>query len=363
MKFKIDTKTFKEIIDKSIKGSGKQLLTEESTYLTFKLSGKNLTLLTSDTINVLKVTAENIFETSLDDTSFSVNGQGFSKLIQKTTSKEITFEIKDDVLSVKGNGVNMFPCIKNKNGTLAELKEPDLLDYTNQKIVQFETLRNILQYNKIFIEKDAEQFIYSSYFSDKDQTLSFNGFSVALVKDSITDLPVVLHYALVDLFELFSNDHDIIVDYTTSQIKLTSENVTIYSSLVQGEYEYPSDNLREVALFKCPYTAIINRNEILSSLARMEIFVKNIENDSEVIVEFHNDKLILSDKKSNNFETVYYSEPINSEKSLKSLYIKDLVDPLKSHSTETVEISFGHSKGLFISNKDAIQCIPYSKSV
>ena len=101
MKLSVKTDIFKEMVSRSIKGAGMSNLLPVTGMMAIQLKDNELILITTDMSNYLYIKHDNIVG---DEFYVVVQVEQFSKLVGKMTCENITLEVEDGILNVKGNG-------------------------------------------------------------------------------------------------------------------------------------------------------------------------------------------------------------------------------------------------------------------
>ena len=333
----------------------------------------NLELKVEDSILYLSVTNGEYFVEAkipiFEDINFhaTINAELFLKLISKTTSETVEFNIDSNNLIIDGNGRYKIPLIY-ENDKLLELPRITISNVTNTFNIKSSVLKSLLQYNSRELNKSiVSNPVQKLYYIDGDGAITFT--SGACVNNFKLEKPVkiLLTKKVVTLFKLFGEEEvrftlgiDEINELPITKVRFDSEELSISaimpdSSLVSS---VPVSAIRGRANYDYESSVTLNRLEVVQVIERLLLF-NNFENRNYGRLEFSSDKVAIYDFNKNNFETVRYASGKND--SLSYSAILDLMDikiALDSHKDSHIQFSFGNGQAFTISNSSVCAIIP-----
>ena len=301
----------------------------------------------------------------------TVNAKLFLKLINQITTDTIEFNIKDNILEIKGNGKYKLPLIYD-NDKLLELPQIIINNVTTEFNINSEILNSILKYNSKELVNKAiiAQEVQKLYYVDEQGCITFT--SGACVNNFTLEKPVKLLFndRLVKLFKLFKtgNVHfSLGYDALTEEIiqpKVKFENDTIKivailnnDSLINS---VPVEAIRKRANDIYDYSVSLNRFALIEALNRLLLFAsveKNIKTYS--IFKFESDKVTIYGSDNENNEPLYYMNDTTVTEPYEALIdLIDLKTTLDNCNDEYITMRFGNHQAIVVARNNIINIIP-----
>ena len=267
----IKTKDFKEICSNILTA------TDSNEISTFT---ETLELIAKDKVLTLNVTngeyyAQVTFDLDIDEELHaSVNANLFLKLVSAITTENISLEVKDDYLEVKGNGVYKIPFIY-EGSSMLELPKIIINNSTLNIKISGDILKSILDYNsKELLRGTISRPVQRMYYVDEKGCLTFT--TGACVNSFTLEKPlrILFNNILVKLFTLFKHD---MVDFTLGYDSVDSGD----DNIVQTKVQFKTPKITLTAITGCNDELLnsfkeINNNEIKNA-------IEDLLNDSDIL--------------------------------------------------------------------------------
>lgn len=310
MKVTLETKVLKNLVTRVMKGVGNNDSVMRTCWIGIKCSGNTLGMIAWDGENYLEVSEDKI---KCDDFKVTVTANTFAQLISKTTSENVTLELKDKYLLVKGNGNYKLELPVNEEGELDNYPELVFDSGMGKTVkVKLSCIVTGIQSNKISLAKTPEMpHLMCYYFGDS--IYSTNNMTAAQTNTDVFGQPVMLKADLVNLVATMEQEEidccvaDNRILFSTPKTKVlgycNEDKEAFEESILEGlqglfDLEYPSSCVVETA-------------QLVGILDRIMLFVKAKEEGIRVLftkngIQFYNKEdsvnELLPYKQSNNFK-------------------------------------------------------------
>lgn len=301
------------------------------------------------------------------DFNATVSGDIFLKLISKITSDTVEFNIEDNHLCIKGDGLYKIPLIYKDNKML-EVYKIDISNIINNFTINSNILNSIYQYD----DKELKRFIMDNvqtlYYLDKDGCIKFtstayvNSFSLP---ESVT---LFLTKKIVKLFKLFNTDEDVNFilgkddanGFITNKLMLKSKDVCIITLLPLEDTlisRIPINFIRDKANHSYVNNVMINKSTILNAINRLSLFMSPEAISSyNIIFKFNNDKFTIYDNNKYNSEEVYLLDgSISFDDDIK-INVLDFKSALSNFKEDNITMSFD-DKSVIVLKSNSISLI------
>lgn len=358
MSVKIKTLALQDATSKAIKGVGKVGMLAITTAICIEVKDGLLTLSTTNNVNNMEVKV-NVGES--EDFYACTDADLFSKLVAKTDSEFIELSIEDSCLQFVGAGAYNLPLIQDEEGNMGRIT-PIILDSTAISFkLSNNDLQNIINYNKLAVAKTFEEILYTNYFIGDNKCITYNSVTAcnSNIKLDTTD-KFLVPATLINLLSVYT-EPEVTVLVDKDKIKFETDMITISGTLCEGIENYPVQPLLDL-FDNQDYTKSENVNTALfkNCLDRLALFTVD---NSDIILNFTADSLILQNKDSNACEEVPYTvsttETDTNDEYSNSCDINDLQPIINAISTESVELVYGYSQGLKICADGVEYIIPW----
>lgn len=362
MKLEIKTEKLKQALSKAIKGAGRNVAFPKTTIVGIECNNNLISFTTTDRTNILNVVEDVINQTPEQLNEYwAVNCELLGKLVSKITTENIIIESTAEELILKGNGTYSIPLILDSNA------QPLRIDTSVFSSINFETgtcvnttskqLQNIALYNKPSVLKTNELPHLTGYYIDEDGVITFNGVTACINKQSTLNTKVLLPSTLVELFSTLSSEA-VTIYIVGNTIKIKTDNITIYSSTMEGIEKFPGGALKNIVSETFPAECTIDKDVLSKALDRISLFIGPMD-DNAIQVEF-TDKLIISSKNKKNSELIEFNSHKNSMDFVKCVDIQDLKNQLQTRTSTEITIAYGSEKSLMIKDDGIYQLIPFT---
>lgn len=334
MKLTIETSKLQTLINKSSKGAANNKYIDFTTWVNIKLKNNILTFITSDGSNFLYVRENDI---QADDFDIIVPVDLFSKLVNKTTSANITLKSDDKSLKVIGNGEHSIPLPMD-----AEFDDP-LEDFElaekPTKTISKSIIQQMLTINKPSIATTMQNPQNTGYYI-KDKVITTDSYRITCLHEDILKEPVLLTRAMVDLLNIIE-DEEIEFYLNGKVVVFKSDKYTIYGYTLSGLEQFKIDAIQGLIDMNYNSNCILNKNKILSVLDRMLLFV-DVNSSSAIGLEFKEDKITVTNTNNTSYEDIEYIEN-NNFKSFKCLLnINTLISQLNALNKDEFVFNYGN---------------------
>ena len=340
---KISTKLLQEMVSKSIKGAGNNNLIPITSLLVIEVLANKLTLKTTDGSNYLYV--KELLEGEYEDFYSIVNADKFAKLISKTTSEYIEILNENSYLSINGNGKYKLEIAVNSDKEIVKFPTFDIKDIPAPKQLDANQLKNLLKSAKVAVAETMEIPCLTGYYVS-DKVVTTNREMVCLIEDNLTTESILISSSMAELLQLLDgNDVSLIKD--DNKLLFETNKISIYGKELEGKELYPVTPVENLAKSTYDNSVIVNKNDLLNVLDRMELFVTDNEKNG-VYLRFTNEGLEIQSQKSNAIEllSVEGQTQITDFQCLAD--IKMLKSQVQAVIGNTVEICYGQSTSIKI---------------
>lgn len=318
MKFTMTTAKMNSILTRIGKGVGASKILPITEYIKIELIEGNLTMVATDSVNFIEY-----FEKGVEgeDGIAIVQASKLIKLVSKTTKPNISFELKDTFLEVKGNGVYKVELFETNEYPTYEFNTE--LKGTAVKSV---TLKKVFAINKSAIATEMLMPCFTAY-NLGDTAITTDGVKMCYNETStLGESRALIPQKLADLLQVITSD-EVLIQKENNKLLFTAENITIFGTELDGLDEYP--DISQVTTMEYANTSKVKRQQLIDALDRLSLFVDNSTNFG-VNFHFAEDLLYITDLKGKSTEKVEYVENNQSEKDVKLLFNLDYVTDIVS---------------------------------
>lgn len=304
----------------------------------------------------------------------TVNAMLFLKLISQLTTNSVEFDIKDNSLVVKANGVYNLPLIFDGD-KLLELPAINIENVTNEFNIDSNILRSILTYNsKELIKGSISRPVQKLFYVDDQGAITFtNG---ACVNSFTLEQPVKLLFnsRLVKLFKLFDNGDvafkigfdAISDDIIQTKVRFETDTIVLTAILSCDDTlltSVPVAAIRGRANGDYPYLINLNKDMLLQTINRLLLF-NSVGGKSTLkpysTFEFGKDSVVIYDVHKDNKETISYNNTLlNCDETYTA--ILDLVElkiTLENCVEQYINLHFGDHSAFVLSRGNIKNVIP-----
>lgn len=349
----IKTDIFKEMVSRSIKGASQNKLIPLTGLMAIQLKEDTLTLITTDASNYLYIKQNNVVG---DEFYVVVQTEQFSKLVGKMTCENISLEVDNGILNVKGNGEYKIELPLDEEGNMISFPDP-LAKETFKKgtEINISTIKTILNTIKPALAITMEVPVYTRYYVG-DKVLATDTYKIAcLDKDVLNTEPMLISAETMNLLDVmtcekisFFNKNDIIVFDTSDCV--------VYGHLMEGIEDYNVDAINGLLDTEFESSCKLDKSALLSILDRIGLFVGQYDNKA-IVLTFTDKGLDISSKASTGVETIPYAESSNAKPYTCNIDIEMFNTQLKANTSEVIQLQYGNDSSIKIVDGDITQIV------
>lgn len=350
MQIKIKTETLKTLTSKAVKGMSNNKMLPITEMIGITVVGTNLSLLSTDGTNKVEIKAK-IENPENVDFSLAVNGNTFSKLIQKTTTEFTTLILEDDKLTVKGNGSYSFAIPVDEDGNKIVFESLSLEG--EQEEVNVESLKNSYLLNKESVATTMEVPAYTGFYYDNSGSVATNSLKISYLKEVIIKNPVLLFTSFVQLFSLI-DEKTAKITQTSSEICVSSDSVIIKGPKMTDLSEFPIDSIKPFLDIEMPNEVRVNKQALLNLLDRIAIFVTPYDKNG-IKIDFTKDGVRVWTLKGESNELLPYVSVKHQEDFSIKIDVINFKALVSSNPNEEVIIQYGNPNAIKMMFGNSIQ--------
>ena len=355
MKLQIKTDVLKEMVSKAVQGASCNKLAPLTNMMAIELKGNKLTLHTTDMSNHLYIMEENV---DGDDFYVTVSVEQFSKLIGKLTCENVSMELKDNSLEVKGNGKYEIELPLDEEGELVKFPDP----YNNKEIapitntIELSAIHAILNTAKASLAVKSEVPCYTNYYVG-DKVISTDTYKICGMGINMLDIPVLISSPMMELLNLMSEEKVAVrVDEDKSIVIFDTNDCVVYGHVGDGIDDFDVKAITNLLNTEFDSVCKVNKANMLATLDRIALFVGKYDNKA-IRLNFTADGIDISSVQTSGIESVEYMENENFKEFTAMIDIEMLVSQLKAYVYDVVEIHYGHDKFISLISGNTTQII------
>lgn len=344
MQLTIKTDIFKEMVSRSIKGASQNKLIPLTSLMAIQLKDNVLTLITSDASNYLYINQDNV---AGDEFYVVVEIEQFSKLIGKMTCENITLEVEDKILKVKGNGDYKIELPLDEEGNSITFPDPvSKIKKSKKKPVEIDitTFRTILNTIKPALAATMEVPVYTRYYMGEIVMATDTYKISSLNADVLHTDPLLMAADTMNLLEVMTCEK-IAFQRVDDILLFTTPDCIVYGHEVDGVNDYQIDKIGKLLKQQLKSKCKLDRNALLAILDRIGLFVGQHDNKA-IILTFTETCVEISSKASTGVEILNYIESEGIIPCTCNVDIDMLSTQLKASAAETIQMQFGDGKSL-----------------
>jgi len=354
MKLSIKTVVFQEMVSRAIKGASQDKMMPLTSLMAIQLKDNLLTLITTDASNTLYI----MHDVEGEDFYCVVQVEQFSKLISKMTSENLSLEIKDAILTVKGNGSYKIELPLDENGEMIQFPDPVAEDKQEEMPetveMKLSTIKTILAVNKASLAITNEEPAYTGYYVG-ERVVTTNRDTICGLAVNVFDEPVLISSEMMNLLDVMT-DEKIKVYSEDDIIEFFSDDCILYGYKMDGIEDFAIDIIGSLIDEKFESSCKISKTDFLALLDRISLFVGEYDNKA-VTLTFTDKGIDVSSKQSNGIETITYMDSKNFKPYSCILDISMLILQVKANRADSVVIQYGNDNSIKIVDEDVTQVI------
>lgn len=345
MKFKIDTVKLVALLDIVQKGVGNSKIMPITEYLHFKLAGKKLSVTATDLTNFITYTADGV---EGEDGEVIIHATSIIKLANKTTKKEMEFDVKAEHVQVKGNGTYKVGLLDETYPTYEFNAETTATEADADK------LKKAFVVNEQSISREMLTPVLSGY-NVGNKVITTDGIKMCINEAELVEESMLITQNMAHLIGAL-NDKKVKIQKDGSKLLFTTDNIVIFGNELEGIEDYP--DITPLLDLEHDGNVIIDKKALMSALDRLMIFSDPFENNGVTMI-FKTDVLEISDLKRNSVEIIEYNK-VNEQPevivdiSVNIQYLKELLSVL--YETE-VNLFYGEGLPLKIKENEVTEIL------
>ena len=359
MKLSIKTVVLQEMVSRAIKGAGQNKLIPLTGLMAIRLKKKQLTLITTDASNTLY-----IMQDKVDGKDFYcvVYVEQFSKLVSKMTCENITLELEDAILTVKGNGTYKIELPLDENGSPIEFPDP----VAEEKIageateVSLAVIKTILAVNKAALATTMEQPELTAYYVG-DKVVSTDRSTVCALDVKTLEEPALIPPETMALLNVMTEEK-ISVYRKDDILQFVSPDCIVFGHQMEGLENYPIEIISGLLDEEFTSSCKVARGDMLALLDRISLFVGAFDNKA-ITVTFTDKGIDISSKQSNGVETLPYVDSKNFTPYTCQLNIDVLTQQFKASAGDMLNMQYGNEQSIKIVDGNVTQVIALLEDV
>lgn len=351
---KVATNRFKASVNKAIKGAGFNNLIPLTSMIGIKVSDGKLKLLTTDMTNNLCIIIDKV---SGDDIDVTVGADTFGKLVSKMSSEDISLDVKDDVLVVKGNGTYKLPLISDEEGLVSF---PDVVvEGEPENEILLTSIMSAYNINKSALAKTLENPSLTGYYCSNDMVITADGNVITFNKFNMmgNDEAVLLSAPMVQLLTL--NTQEKIkwnFDKKKKEFVFVSDDVVITGPMLEGIEDFPAEPIKAYLDEAFTSSCKLPKDLLISVLDRLSLFIEPYDKNGAYFT-FGRTGLTIHSKKDASTEQLNYIESKDFSQFVCCVDIPMLKEQLQACPDDTVKLFYGNENALKIENGKVVQVI------
>lgn len=343
MKFTISTEKLKSMVSRAVKGAGNNKLIPITSLIAIEVKDNELTLITTDATNYLYIVEKGVVA---DDFYAVVDANVFSKLIAKLTCDNVTFEIKENYLDIKGNGNYKLELPVDENGEAIKYPDPlPKLDLASATMKEFNrsTAQIILETIKPALAITNENPCYTGYYMGQN-VVATDTYKIASMDVPVFDTPKLISPELFELLSVMTKEK-IEVYITDTDIVYSTPDCIICGKFMEGIEDFAIDAILGLVESEFPSFCSVPKNNILQLLDRLSLFVGPYDKNA-IHLTFTQNGLQISSKAANSIEIVDYVASENFQPFTCAVDIQMLNSEIKSIQNDMIEMYYGENNAI-----------------
>lgn len=340
---KVNTSLLKGMIATVSKCKPNSLL-EITSYYNVCAKDKQLIVKATDGVNYIECSGE-----IKTDEQFEVivKADQFTKLVNKTSSKEIDLKVKNDVLMFKGNGSYKLEIFTEEDYPSYEFEPYEVYRVKTKQLV------NALAVGKNIKSNTLSDGVLFNHLIRDNKVIATDSLKVCCSNISGLDAEILLAPSVVALMDSITDEVcEVNINEDHTDILIKGKGIIIYGALAEGADEYP--DVMPIFDNEFDYNGELDKGETLEALDRLRLFINNYDNDL-LEITFTNSALILSTI-NGSVEAVNFIKPIEDDfaeidYTINNQYLQEILKSMKGQ-TYKIEFSEGEDIIKLESNED-----------
>ena len=350
MKLTIKTQKLQSMVSRAAKGASENKLLPITSMIAIQHKEDVLTLITTDTANILKVIADKI---EGEEFYAVVPVDVFSKLVAKTTSENITLTLHEDSLEFKGNGTYKIALPMDEEGAVTfpdfEFDKPE-----SGAIINLTTIKSVLNINKAAVAKNVDTPCLCGYYVG-ERVITTDENVICINDINIFDDTVLISPEMMELLAL--NTQEKINYYRNGDYMLfETSDVVIYGPTHDGIELFPAEDIVAYLDATFPSKCKLPKMSLQNVIDRLSLFIEPYDKNGAYFT-FTKQGLKISSKQSSSVETLTYGQSTDFAPFLCCVDIPMLKAQIDAVPGDDVELWYGHDSAIKITAGKVTQVI------
>ena len=352
MNLTIKTTELQDMVSKASKCVSNNKLIPITSLMNIKVCNHKLTLTTTDAINYFYVSKLELVD--CEDFEISVLADLFIKLVQKTTSDNITLEVIDGTLKVKGNGTYTMELPLDENGGIIKFPNKFPESSESKGIIKLTAVKSIVNYNKASLALNMEVPSLTCYYCG-DSVVTSDRYKICKTGIKMFNEPRLITSNLMELLSILSKE-DIEVYSGDNCLIFETDLESIYSPITDGIETFPIQAIEGLVEQEFTSSCKISKSAILNVLDRLSLFVSPYDKKG-IYLTFTKDGLILSSKKSSGSELIPFISSTEFKDYTCCIDIEMLKTQISTQDTDELNLYYGSDIAIKLVDKNVTQII------
>lgn len=337
MKIQIKTNILKEVVNKVIKASTNNKMVPLTGLLSLSATNGVFKAVASDAVNYFEISADGV---ASGDFEVVVKSDLFSKIVSKTTSETITFDIDGGILTFTGNGTYKIELPLDEEGQPIKYPTYNTMgDIVNSGNIKLSTIKSIIVSNKPALAVTAEAPYLMNYYCGKEAVISADSFNICINKTKFIDTPVLISPIVMELLSLF-NEEDITYEYDGSHIEFSNTTMKLYVKPQTNVENYPAEAIMDYESQEASSDCAVSKSTLVNILDRLSLFISDFDVNG-VYLDFTESGIKVTSKNNAGTELIPYAESHNFTPTIYLVSVDALRKQVNARSGDILYIQYG----------------------
>lgn len=350
---KIKTSALQEMVGKAIKCVSNNKLIPLTSLMGIKVEGNYFMVSTTDGTNYFYATCPD--KVDCIDFEVSVMADTFTRLIQKTTSDNVTLEIEGNLMIIKGNGTYKMELPLDENG--APIKFPNKIGSGfREKMgeIKVSTVKSVILANKPALAVNMDYPALTTYYCGK-QVITSNRKQICRYDIPMFDDPMLITPTLMELLASVSGE-TLEVMKDSNSVVYTTDFDSVFCPITEGIDTFPVEQINKLVDQDFKSNCKVSRSAILNIIDRLALFVSSYDKHA-IYLTFTNEGIMLSSKKSSGEELIPYISSFDFAPYTCCINIEMFRSQIQTSDDEELNIFYGSEVAVKMQDKNVVQII------
>ncbi len=353
----IKTETFKDLLDKALKGVSNNKLFPITSLVGIQFADGELTVMTYDGNNSIYLFHYLGEEEGQKQVYVAVEANKLHDLIGKITDETIQLIFGEDSFNVKSSNGTFKFSVAVEDG-FGVVKFPDnqtpLLQEEGIKYIElyYKDLELLLKVNRAAAAKTSEVIcLTGAYIGEK--IITTDSYVACITDKDLFNETMLLNYTTIDLLPIFENDEKVVAVIGKDRISFYTDNAIVVGSKMSQLNDFPGKEIMSFLELQFTNQCLVKKSEILDALDRLNIFITPFDKNI-MELSFTENSLTIKSLNSNAVESI----PIKNGANLVcKTGFSGLKNEISSVVDETFTLKFGNDIALAVVDSIATHII------